>query len=440
MTRLEDYQRLSTSVLIPVIRRRLETEFSADDGATRKGAEFRLSNEIHGHGLLFINYDFLGFAGTLLRTQGGLQMYQFIRSICSVCGLAMFLSGWAALPATAIVSSAKTRPYLLGTIEFHGVPLGGWYQFSDKVGESLELLSRCARSLARCPNRNVVAILAETAKLSKSAPYHLLAAINRLANRRPYRSDLANFHKREHWASPLEFLASSGDCEDYAIFKYALLRHLGMPADSLRIVLLRRKADGLGHAVLAAYLDDKIYILDNADGFIRPQNEFRSYTAVFSFNENLRWAHIESSPGANARAPVRGSPGLSPDLHDREWSRPDLADSELFSQLYAAVFSASKPNPNEYRVQIGAFRSLEDANHLWQRVWRDQWDLLGSSEPRIYSQNRSDGGRLHLLQIGATTSARRAAALCEGLSGRGVDCFVVRPAAQAAMNRRTRGS
>jgi predicted transglutaminase-like cysteine proteinase len=364
----------------------------------------------------------------------------------------MFLSGWAAQPATAIVSSAKTRPYLLGTIEFHGVPLGGWYQFSDKVGESLELLSRCARSLARCPNRNVVAILAETAKLRKSAPYHMLAAVNRLANRHPYRADLANFHKREHWASPLEFLASSGDCEDYAIFKYALLRHLGMPADSLRIVLLRRKADGLGHAVLAAYLDDKIYILDNVDGFIRTQNEFRSYTAVFSFNENLRWAHIESSPGANTQAnaqaiarakawaPVRGSPGSIPDLHDREWSRPDPAGSDLFSQLYAAVFSSSKPNPNEYRVQIGAFRSLEDANHLWQRVWRDQWDLLGSSEPRIYSQTRSGGGQLHLLQIGATTSARRAAALCEGLSGRGVDCFVVRPAAQGAVNRRTRGS
>ena len=211
-------------------------------------------------------------------------MRRFVRYLCSIFGLAMFLSAWAAQPATAIVSSEKSQPFLLGTIEFRGVPLGGWHQFPDKVAESLDLLSRCAKTLARCPKRNVVSLLAESAKLRRYEPYQMLAAVNRLANRHPYRSDLANFHKSEHWASPLEFLARSGDCEDYAIFKYALLRHLGMPAASLRIVLLRRKADGLGHAVLAAYLDNKIYLLDNVDDLIRPQAEVKSYAAVFSFN------------------------------------------------------------------------------------------------------------------------------------------------------------
>ncbi len=303
-------------------------------------------------------------------------MRQLVRNLCSIFGLAIFFSGWAAEPATAIVSSEKPPPFLLGTIEFRGVPLGGWYQFPDKVAESLDLLSRCANSLARCPRRNVVSLLAETAKLRRYEPYHMLAAVNRLANRRPYRSDLANFHKSEHWASPLEFLARSGDCEDFAIFKYALLRHLGMPADSLRIVLLRRKADGLGHAVLAAYLDNKIYILDIVDDLIRPQNEVKSYTAVFSFNETARWAHIESSPEAispaKAWALVQGPADRRPDLYDKESSLPKPADSVSFSRFYTAVFSTSGPNPNEYRVQIDAFHSLEDANHLRQRVWRGQ--------------------------------------------------------------------
>ncbi len=296
-------------------------------------------------------------------------MRQLVRNLCNIFGLAMFLSGWAAPPATAIVSYEKSQPFLLGTIEFRGVPLGGWYQFPDKVAESLDLLSRCAKSLARCPKRDVVSLLAESAELRKYEPYQMLAAVNRLANRHPYRSDLANFHKSEHWASPLEFLARSGDCEDYAIFKYALLRHLGMPADSLRIVLLRRKADGLGHAVLAAYLDNKIYILDNVDNLIRPQNEIKSYTAVFSFNENTRWAHIESSPEVIAPAKawtlVRGPIDRSSDLHDKELSLPKQADSVSFSQLYTAVFPTSRPSPNEYHAQIGAFHSVEDANHLW---------------------------------------------------------------------------
>ncbi len=365
-------------------------------------------------------------------------MHQLVRYLCSICGLALLVTSWTVQPAAAIVTSAKAQPFLLGTIEFRGVPLGGWYQFPDKVAESLDLFSRCANSLARCPKRDIVALLAETAKLRRYERHQLLAAVNRLVNRRPYRSDLANFHKSEHWASPLEFLARSGDCEDFAIFKYALLRHLGLPAASLRIVLLKRQADGLGHAVLAVYLDNKIYILDNVDGVIRPQNEVKNYTAVFSFNENSRWAHIVSSPEAiaptKAWSLVRGSTDRSPGLHHRGSRLPKPADSDLFAQLYAAVLSSSAPNPNEYRVQIGAFRSLENANHLWQRVWRDEWDLLGNSKPQIHSQNLSDGGQLHLLQIGATASARKAEALCEDLSERGVDCFVVRPAAHADAN------
>lgn len=359
-----------------------------------------------------------------------------IRTRCCIAALAALLSAWAPPPAGAIVSTEGARPFLLGTIEFHGVPLGGWHGFSDKVAESLDLFSRCARAVARCPSREVAALLAETVELRGTGPLAMLTAVNRLANRQPYRSDLANFRSREHWASPVEFLARSGDCEDYAIFKYALLRHLGMPANSLRIVLLRHKADGLGHAVLAAYVSNEVYILDNADGLLRLQDDVTAYVPVLSFNENARWAHIESSPKGlpttKARATGRATPNWRSDRRDEAAGRRRLDGAEAFARLYAAVFSPAVPDPEEYRVQIGAFRSLENANDLWQRVWRDQWDLLAEAEPRIFARSLSDGGQLHLLQIGATKSAREAEALCDALSERGVQCFVVRPAGSGA--------
>ena len=59
-----------------------------------------------------------------------------------------------------------------------------------------------------------------------------------------------------------------------------------------------------------------------------------------------------------------------------------------------------------------------------------QWDLLRESEPRIDSLDGGEKGQLHFLQIGAMASAQKAEALCEDLSKRGVDCFVVRPAGQ----------
>lgn len=325
-------------------------------------------------------------------------------------------------PAAAVVSSANAQPFLLNTIEFRGIPIGGWYAFSGKVTEALDMLTRCKQSPARCPNRNVAAVLKETAALSGRPPTQILSAVNRLVNRRPYRSDAANFGESEYWASPLEFLARSGDCEDYAIFKYALLRHLGLPADSLRVVLLKRKADGLGHAVVAAYLDDKVYILDSATAVVRRQSEVSGYTPLFSFNERSRWAHVATASAPSAsRAPRGGAAApMGP------------AEADPLMQVYNAVFTSPGPSPGEYRVQLGAFRSLENANDLWQRVWRSEWDLLGRSEPRIRNLDLGAKGALHLLQIGALASERQAQALCGALRQRGLDCLVVRPSEKTA--------
>lgn len=355
-----------------------------------------------------------------------------IRTISGIFGLA--LPAWVAVasPAVAVVASAMVHPYLFGTIEFRGVARGGWYGFADKVAETLDVLSRCAESAEPCPDRNVVALVAETAKLRGHDPYQVLGAVNRLANRRPYRSDLANFHKSEYWASPLEFLAKSGDCEDHAIFKYALLRYLGFPADALRVVLVKRKTDGLGHAVLAAYLGDTVYILDTANDLVRPQREVTTYTPVFSFNENTRWAHIASAPAvAGPAEPSRPAPGPNPRGTALGRSQPPALDANSLMRLYAAVFAPAGPDPAAYRVQLGAFRSLDNANALWQRLWRTQWDVLGEAQPEIHSVDLRGGGRLHLLQIGAMATAHKAESLCRRLSERGVDCFVVKPGGHA---------
>ena len=343
--------------------------------------------------------------------------------------------------ASAVVASASLPPLLLGTLEFRGISGGGWYDFPGKVAETLDLLDRCAQSAARCPNPDILALLDETAGLPTDKPYQVLTAVNRLANRRPYRSDLENFDVREHWASPLEFLARSGDCEDSAIFKYALLRHLGLPADSLRVVLLKRKRDALGHAVVAAYLGDQVYILDNLGGPVRPQSEVTDYTAVFSFNETLRWAHIATSSAPIA--PANAAPA------DQSWShgsaglqgsepRPiEPADSALFLQLYRAAFATDGPERDGYQVQLGAFRSLENADRVWQDIWRTQWDLLAGSTPQIHSLERAAGDQLHLLQVGASGGLGTAESLCRRLSARGVDCVVVEPAGPATAPRPT---
>jgi predicted transglutaminase-like cysteine proteinase len=55
----------------------------------------------------------------------------------------------------------------------------------------------------------------------------------------------------------------AGDCEDYAIAKFAALQEAGVSADDLRIVILRDDIRNEDHAVVAVRLDGKWLMLDN---------------------------------------------------------------------------------------------------------------------------------------------------------------------------------
>ena len=68
------------------------------------------------------------------------------------------------------------------------------------------------------------------------------------------------------WQTPTQTLAiSRGDCEDYAILKYATLLRAGLPSASLRIVIgeIISIAGNQPHAWCAAYLDGAWRTLDN---------------------------------------------------------------------------------------------------------------------------------------------------------------------------------
>jgi predicted transglutaminase-like cysteine proteinase len=68
------------------------------------------------------------------------------------------------------------------------------------------------------------------------------------------------------WQTPAQTLAIlHGDCEDYAILKYATLLRAGLSADSLRIVIgeIKSIAGNQPHAWCAAYLDGAWRTLDN---------------------------------------------------------------------------------------------------------------------------------------------------------------------------------
>src|SRR3546814_6696492 len=98
----------------------------------------------------------------------------------------------------------------------------------------------------------------------------------------------------EFWATPQEFMKRSGDCEDYAIAKFFVLRDLGYANDKLRIVILMDRIRRIGHAVLAVYALGDILILDSLTDLIFSHKKYRQYVPQYSMNETTRWEHFYS--------------------------------------------------------------------------------------------------------------------------------------------------
>lgn len=113
-----------------------------------------------------------------------------------------------------------------------------------------------------------------------------------------YMSDQQLWGQNDYWATPLETLGKgAGDCEDYAIAKYASLRKLGIPDSRLRLFYVHAQIGAATsnatevHMVLGYYPteDAEPLILDNMISDIRPASRRSDLTPVFSFNAQGLW-------------------------------------------------------------------------------------------------------------------------------------------------------
>lgn len=121
-----------------------------------------------------------------------------------------------------------------------------------------------------------------------------IRGVNSFWNQWPYKLDIAGYGKEDYWAAPYEFRKNSGDCEDYAIVKYYTLKELGFPVEQMRIVVLKDTILNVAHAILAVYLEDDIYILDNIAKNVLSHTRIRNYLPVYSVNEQYRWVHVRT--------------------------------------------------------------------------------------------------------------------------------------------------
>nr|WP_279347251.1 transglutaminase-like cysteine peptidase [Govania unica] len=144
----------------------------------------------------------------------------------------------------------------------------------------------------RCRQDDLKDLLSKLAGRPRSEQ---IVAINHFMNLAPYVTDMVNWGVPDYWATTREFMQKDGDCEDYAIAKYFSLKALGVPADSMRIVIVEDMNLKTPHAVLAVYeagADKGVpLILDNQLPGPVKASSILHYKPIYSINESAWWYH-----------------------------------------------------------------------------------------------------------------------------------------------------
>jgi predicted transglutaminase-like cysteine proteinase len=118
-----------------------------------------------------------------------------------------------------------------------------------------------------------------------------IEGVNKFLNKVPYMEDADNYGMSDYWATPVEFLTNGGDCEDFAIAKYASLRALGFSPEQLRIAIVQDEIKNIPHAVLVVYSDSGNFVLDNQDKKVETIASVNRYKPIFSINSTSWWLH-----------------------------------------------------------------------------------------------------------------------------------------------------
>jgi predicted transglutaminase-like cysteine proteinase len=141
--------------------------------------------------------------------------------------------------------------------------------------------------------------------------------VNAFFNALPYRADADLWGRDDYWAGPVQMLtASGGDCEDYAIAKYFVLRELGIPVARLRILYVKSLRHRKSHMVLAYYEEGAAapLLLDSLTDRIQSARERTDLVPAYSFNHDSLWIAL---PGLEERR-VGGAERVGPWLQLRD--------------------------------------------------------------------------------------------------------------------------
>jgi predicted transglutaminase-like cysteine proteinase len=178
-----------------------------------------------------------------------------------------------------------------------------------------------------------------------------------------YESDIIVWKQVDYWATPLElFGKQAGDCEDFAIAKYATLRLLDIPVKKLRLVYVRARLSGAGDKALQAHMVLSYFetptaeplVLDNLIRKIHPAKQRPDLFPVFSFNHEGLWMEGERTSSSSPTARLSRWRDVLQRMRQEGWD-PSIASLSAKSILswkqaiFRPSFVSQKAGKGKYR-------------------------------------------------------------------------------------------
>ncbi|WP_054159626.1 transglutaminase-like cysteine peptidase [Rhizobium sp. AAP43] len=128
---------------------------------------------------------------------------------------------------------------------------------------------------------------------AKASVRDTLNLVNAEVNRKiEYRKDLDVHGRLDQWSSPSQTLArGTGDCEDYALLKMAMLAEKGIALEDMTVVILYDKKRHFYHAILSVEVGGNNYILDNMRNQVLADRQLPDYQPLFSISNGRGFLH-----------------------------------------------------------------------------------------------------------------------------------------------------
>ncbi len=229
------------------------------------------------------------------------------RYILPIVALVLGTAGQVAHADQVIVASAAAAgsPRLFESREIHSTNLAQFKQWREVLArwqqQRASAVTTCADGVWKaCEPQEWARLVRELRGLPLRDQ---VERVNAAFNRHPYVSSFKNWGEVSHWETPFEFLHKNGQCQDYAIAKFMMLRALGVPNEKLRMVVLHDTVLRLDHAVVVAYVGGEALMLDNQISRVVPVSQVHHYRPYYSTNETGWWLHVPNPLGIEA--PVR---------------------------------------------------------------------------------------------------------------------------------------